>query len=117
MRWPFLNDVIGMTLGEYAFANGTVGVIASFVATILGGRLIARDGLRRWIWPFVLPQNVLNLLYIGLAWRSVPRARASASRWRSSRSSSRRGLGTAVFMVYLMRCCDPAHQAPRTWPS
>jgi PAT family beta-lactamase induction signal transducer AmpG len=21
------------------------------------------------------------------------------------------GLGTAVFMVYLMRCCDPAHRA------
>jgi PAT family beta-lactamase induction signal transducer AmpG len=21
------------------------------------------------------------------------------------------GLGTAVFMVYLMRCCDPAHKA------
>ena len=25
------------------------------------------DGLRRWIWPFVLAQNVLNLLYAGLA--------------------------------------------------
>ena len=30
-------------------------------------RLIGRDGLRRWIWPFVLAQNVLNLLYVALA--------------------------------------------------
>ena len=68
------DDVVGMELEFYGVANGTVGIIASFAATILGGRLIARDGLRRWIWPFVLAQNVLNLLYMGLALAPEPAA-------------------------------------------
>src|SRR5690606_37048950 len=47
MRWPFFDDVVQLPLEVYGVANGTVGVLASFVATIIGGRLIARDGLRR----------------------------------------------------------------------
>ena len=87
-------------------------VAASILATIIGGRLIARDGLRRWIWPFVLAQNVLNLLYMGLA--AVPEP-SSISPWAIGAVITAEhvgsGLGTAVFMVYLMRTCDPAHKA------
>jgi PAT family beta-lactamase induction signal transducer AmpG len=88
MRVPFLQNHMKMSDFEYGLANGTLGVVASIAATMLGGWLIARQGLRRWIWPFVLAQNVLNLLYV-----------------------AGEGLGTAVFVVYLMRCCDPAHKA------
>jgi PAT family beta-lactamase induction signal transducer AmpG len=112
MRWPFLRDDAGMALDQYGFANGTLGVAASFVATFVGGWLIARDGLRRWMWPFVLLQNVLNLLYAWLAALDRPAevglplltAIIAVEQFGS-------GLGTAVFMVYLMRCCDPAHKA------
>lgn len=110
MKWPFLDDVAHMDLGAYAVANGTVGLIASIAATMLGGWLIARHGLRRWIWPFVLGQNVLNLLYAAVAagWLGTETpvlfAVICAERFGE-------GLGTAVFMVYLMRCCRPAHKA------
>jgi MFS transporter, PAT family, beta-lactamase induction signal transducer AmpG len=112
MRWPFFDDVVALPLESYGIINGTVGVLASFAATILGGRLIARDGLRRWIWPFVLAQNLLNLLYMGLALAPEPSALpvyTVAGVIVAEHFGA--GLGTAVFMVYLMRTCDPAHKA------
>jgi len=109
MRWPFLSDSLGVGLDYYAEVNGLYGVVASIAATILGGRLIARDGLRRWIWPFVLGQNLLNLLYMGLALTPAPGSLAVATVITLEHVGS--GLGTAVFMVYTMRTCDPAHKA------
>lgn len=119
MRWPFLDDVVGLPLEVYGIANGTIGVLASFAATIVGGRLIARDGLRKWIWPFVLAQNVLNLLYMGLASLPDPTVLngvGSGFGWLPltiviTLEHVGAGLGTAVFMVYLMRTCDPEHKA------
>lgn len=110
MRWPFLRDEIGMTLESYGVINGTVGVAASFTATLLGGWLIGRHGLRRWLWPFLLAQNVLNLSYYGLA-----EIGSDAASWLVATiivgEHFGAGLGTAVFMVYIMRCCHPEHKA------
>ncbi len=121
MRWPFLDDVVGLPLEVYGVASGTIGVLASFAAILIGGRLIARDGLRKWIWPFVLAQNILNLLYMGVAALPDPmllgaHADGSLLGWLPvtvliTLESAGAGLGTAVFMVYLMRTCDPAHKA------
>ncbi len=110
MKWPFFSDQLGLGLAEYGLANGTVGVVASFAATFLGGHLISRDGLRRWFWPFVLAQNVLNLLYVALAATSdhtslgLVTAVIAVDEFGS-------GLGTAVLMVFLMRVCHPDHKA------
>ncbi|PRQ07998.1 MFS transporter [Enhygromyxa salina] len=112
MSWPFFDDVVGLELESYAAMQGGAGTIAMLLGTIIGGRLIARDGLRRWIWPFVLAQNLLNLLYMGLAMSTDPGATSdtivtavlAAENFGS-------GLGTAAFMVYLMRTCDPRHKA------
>jgi PAT family beta-lactamase induction signal transducer AmpG len=112
MKWPFFDDVVGLDLLFYSKANGIIGVAASFVGTIVGGRLIARDGLRAWIWPFMLAQNVLNLLYMGLAMAADPTAISPVTLTAViALEHAGAGLGTAVFMVYLMRACDPAHKA------
>ena len=112
MRWPFFDDVVGLDLEVYGIAHGTIGMIASFTATIIGGRLIARDGLRRWIWPFMLAQNVLNLLYMGLAMVAEPGSVSTLALTAIIAAEHLgAGFGTAVFMVYLMRTCDPAHKA------
>ena len=112
MKWPFLRDDLGMSLDEYGFANGTLGVIASFVGTFLGGWLISRHGLKRWIWPFVLAQNTLNLLYALLAWvGTAGGVGLGIITLVITAEHFGEGLGTAVFMVYLMRSCDPAHKA------
>ena len=112
MRWPFLRDQMGMSLDQYGIANGTIGVTASFLATFFGGWLISRHGLRRWLWPFTLAQNGLHLLYAWLA--TLPAAAHPGVAVTSSVIAVEQfgaGLGTAVLMVYIMRCCDPAHKA------
>jgi PAT family beta-lactamase induction signal transducer AmpG len=112
MRWPFLHRELDLGLSEYGFANGTVGLLATFLATLLGGYLIARYGLRRFVWPFLLAQNVLNLLYAGLAFWPVAGAIGLPTiTIVVAVEHFGAGLGTAVLMVYLMRCCDPAHKA------
>lgn len=119
MKFPFLNDSLGLSVSDYALASGTVGVVASFVGTLVGGALISRDGLTRWVWPFILAQNVLNLLYAALAVGVGPFdiSEGSASFTMALCSSVialeefGAGLGTAVFMVYLMKLCHPRHKA------
>jgi PAT family beta-lactamase induction signal transducer AmpG len=110
MKWPFLSDVMKMSIGDYGWVNGTLGVVASFIATFAGGWLISKHGLRRWIWPFIIAQNLLNLLYAWLASLAVLPA-ASLITAVITLEHFGEGLGTAVFMVYLMRCCDPRHKA------
>lgn len=111
MRYPFLKSV-GMTLEQYGFAKGTLGMVASLVAPAIGGYLISRGGLRRWIWPFVLAQNVLNLLYSGLALHAGDGDVSLG--WSTAVITAEMfgaGLGTAVLMVFIMRCCQPQHRA------
>ncbi len=108
MRYAFLRDV-GMSMEQYALASGTIGVVASFTATLLGGYLISRHGLRRWIWPFVLAQNTLNLLYFVLAGIDSPGLGMFTAVIALEAFGA--GLGTAVFMVYLMGCCRENYRA------
>jgi PAT family beta-lactamase induction signal transducer AmpG len=112
MKWPFLRDHVHLSLEQYGIANGTFGVMASFVGTLLGGYLISRHGLRRWIWPFVILQNGLHLLYVMLAkWAAAGAVGIVTVTAVISIEHIGEGLGTAVFTVFLMRCCDPAHRA------
>jgi PAT family beta-lactamase induction signal transducer AmpG len=67
MAYPFLKD-IGITLEQYGLAHNTFGILATIVGSIIGGFLIARFGLKRCMWPFVLALNSLNVLYMLLAW-------------------------------------------------
>ncbi|MCA9550923.1 MAG: MFS transporter [Myxococcales bacterium] len=112
MKYPFLKSV-GLGLGEYGLLNGVVGMIAALIAPAVGGYLISRHGLRRWIWPFVAAQNLLNLLYMAVALSAVPGEPTSLVTLGAVITVEMfgAGLGTAVFMVYLMRCALPEHRA------
>ena len=115
MRYPFFSDM-GMDLTEFSFASGTLGVVFSFTGTLLGGYCISRQSLKKWIWPFVIAQNSLNLLFAGTAyWVAAQPDGFEASLGLLTAiiglESFGSGLGTAVFMVYLMRCCRPGFKA------
>lgn len=111
MKYPFFKS-LGMSLETFGWASGTIGMVAALVSPAIGGWLIARDGLRRWIWPFVIAQNGLNLAYWGLASiaESSPPSVALMTTVITIEMFGA-GLGTAVFMVYLMRCPLPGHRA------
>lgn len=111
MRYPFLKS-IGLSMEQIGWASGTLGMVAALVAPAVGGYLISRDGLRRWIWPFIIAQNTLNLLYMGLAAyaETVGPPGVAISTAVIMLEMFGAGLGTAVFMVYLMRCAMPEHR-------
>ena len=111
MRLPFLRDACGMSLEDYGWINGTFGIIATIAGTFIAGQLIARHGLRRWLWPCVVLQNVPNLSYFLLSVVDQPH---ELGLWTVGGvvvfEDFGAGVGIAVFMVYLMRCCDPRHK-------
>jgi len=115
MKWPFFQHELSVSLSEYALLNGTLGAVAGFVGTFVGGALIARSGLKRWFWWFILAQNLPNLAYAGLALVApqlggtvAPGVLAGGVICFDELGS---GFGTAVLMVYLMRLCLPEHKA------
>ena len=132
MRYPFMKTSLGLTQSEYGVAQGTLGTIAALAAPVVGGLLIARFGLRRCIWPFLLAMNGLHLTFcaaalfatqiaaahtpvIGLAVGMHPvtfvDVRLVIVTGVLIIENIGAGLGTAAFMVYLIRCCMPGHKA------
>ncbi len=72
MASPFLLDSneaggLGYSTAEVGTIYGTVGVIMLTVGGILGGILISRDGLKKWMFPMVLSLNIPNAFYAFLA--------------------------------------------------
>jgi MFS transporter, PAT family, beta-lactamase induction signal transducer AmpG len=118
MVYPMLKD-IGITRDIYGLIYGTFGITASITGGILGGYLIGRFGLKRVIWPLVLAQNIPNLLYMVLAfsYRGIAgRADLGAANPMVVAvfvvlEAFGAGLGTSVFMVFIMRTCKPAYKA------
>lgn len=111
MRMPFLRNECGLSLETYGMVNGTLGFLATLLATLAGGWLIGRYGLRRCLWPMVLAQNLPNLLYAVLAAADPSSLGTPAVAAVVIVEDIGAGFGTAVFMVYIMRCCDPRHKA------
>lgn len=69
---PFMLDGreaggLGLSTSVVGFIYGTVGVIALALGGITGGILIARYGLKRWIWWMTAAMNLPNLVYVWLA--------------------------------------------------
>ncbi len=115
MVYPMLSHA-GVTRAQYGLMYGTFGISASIVGGILGGHLIGRFGLRRVIWPLVLAQNIPNLLYAFVAWRyaaGVPLIRSdlAAITVFVMVEAMGAGLGTAAFMVFIMRTTKPEYKA------
>lgn len=67
----FLADVAdgGLSLAteEVGFVKGIIGIITLIIGGLLGGILVSRHGLKRWLWWMMLAINLPNILYIMLA--------------------------------------------------
>ncbi|WP_224489246.1 MFS transporter [Robertkochia flava] len=72
MASPFLLDERGtgglaLSTTEVGTIYGTLGIIALSLGGILGGFVISRDGLGKWMLPMILALNVPNLFYVLLS--------------------------------------------------
>jgi len=105
---------------HYGWIAGGIGLPCSIVGALVGGWMIARFGLRRVIWPFLMAQNLTNVVYMLLAqdlsyyvgvntgaahpigigaWNLALFAGVSGFEQFAS------GLGMAVLTTFLMRIC------------
>lgn len=64
---PMAEGGLALTTSEVGVVNGTVGVVALLLGGIAGGLAIARNGLRRWLWPMALSLTLPCIFYCILA--------------------------------------------------
>ncbi len=65
---PNADGGLGLSPEEYGLAQGTVGLIGLLLGGILGGVLVSRDGMKRWLWPMVCAITLPDAVYIFLAY-------------------------------------------------
>jgi len=121
---PFIVD-LGLKK-QYGWISATVGLPASIAGALLGGWLISRWGMKKTIWPFLLLQNLTNILYMALASHMTPYLLANTGNPNpdpmrfpdmvavalvNGFDQFAGGLGNAVLAIYLMRLCKSEFKA------
>ncbi len=110
---PFLLDPIeegglGLSTSMYGFAYGTCGPIALTLGGILGGIVISRSGLKKWMFPMVFAMNLPNLVYVFLSYvqpHSIGIIAASVVVEQFGY-----GFGFTAFMLYLIYISEGEHK-------
>lgn len=69
---PFLLDAtekggLGLSTEQVGFVYGTMGVLGLTLGGLAGGFVVARDGLRYWLWPMVLIIHIPDLMFVYLS--------------------------------------------------
>lgn len=109
MAAPFLLDKpadggLGYSTEQVGTIFGTAGVIMLSLGGILGGILISRDGLKKWMLPMVLSLNVPNALYALLALTNTTNVIAVSATVVFEKFGY--GFGFAAFLMYLIYIAD-----------
>lgn len=70
---PFLLDGrekggLGLSTGEVGIVYGTVGILALTAGGLLGGYVISKKGLRKWLWPMIIIINIPDLVFVYLSY-------------------------------------------------
>ncbi len=105
MASPFLLDTLDVGGLEYSTEAvgtiyGTVGVIMLSLGGILGGILISKDGLKKWMLPMMLALNMPNILYALLAFTQSTSLFAVVGTVVLEQFGY--GFGFAAFLIYLI---------------
>lgn len=105
MASPFLLDTrevggLGLSTTDVGLIYGTFGIIALSLGGIIGGIVISRDGLGKWMLPMILALNVPNFFYYLLAY-----FQPESAFWAGGVVIVEQlgyGFGFAAFMMYLI---------------
>lgn len=102
---PFMLDtkeVGGLQLSTelVGIIDGTVGIVMLVIGGILGGILISRDGLKKWLLPMMLILNIPNIFYAILAFTKTTSLIAITSVVIIEQLGY--GFGFTAFLIYLL---------------
>ena len=121
---PFIVD-LGVKV-HYGWISGGVGLPCSIVGAMVGGWAISKYSLKKTIWPFLLAQNLTNVVYMLLALQltdylvlntgaqnPTPIGTANLLMIAAVHGFDQLagGLGTSVLTTFLMRTCLPEFKA------
>lgn len=110
---PFLLDPheaggLALTTGTVGFIYGTVGVIMLTIGGIVGGFVVARNGMGRWLWPMALAMHLPNLAFLLLAYVQPN------NRWLITGGVALEqfgyGFGFTLYMLYCVYVATGKHQ-------
>jgi PAT family beta-lactamase induction signal transducer AmpG len=110
---PFLLDDrtkggLGLSTAQVGFVYGTVGIIALTIGGIIGGVLVSRHGLKRWLWPMVCIMHLPDAVFIYLAY-AQPQNVALISTCLAVEQFGY-GFGFAAYMLYMIYIARGSHQ-------
>lgn len=110
---PFLLDSaekggLALSTQQVGIVYGTVGILCLTVGGLLGGYVISRHGLKRWLWPMVLSVNVPHLVYVYLS-HALP-----TNIWQIGAAVALEqfgyGFGFAAYLLYMIMVSDGPHK-------
>lgn len=113
MASPFLLDPVdagglALSTAEVGFVYGTVGVLALTLGGILGGFMVARNGLKYWIWWMAVAINVPNAVYIFLS-STMPDSLLLVN-VAVAMEQFGYGFGFTAYMMYMIYVADGPHK-------
>lgn len=111
MATPFLLDPpakggLGLATDEVALVYGGVGVGFLLIGGIVGSFIVGKFGLRKTLMPTAIFQNSAILLYYVLSLKAPSLAMVAVF---NAIEQFAYGLGTAAYMVFLMRTVNPRY--------
>jgi len=110
---PFLVDPIsegglGLTTEQIGFVQGTVGIIGLTLGGILGGIVVSRGGLKRWLWPMVWAISLPDIVYVYLSY-TQPESLLLVNLCVFIEQFGY-GFGFTAYMLYLIYFADGEHK-------
>ena len=98
---------LALTDGQFGWIYGTAGVTALLGGGLLGGFLVARHGLKSWLWPMLLAIHLPDAVFIWLAYIQ-PQSLAVIGAGVAAEQFGY-GFGFTAFMLYLIYIARGEH--------
>ncbi len=110
---PFMLDAgdkggLGLTTQQVGVVYGTIGIACLTAGGLLGGFMISRHGLKRWLWPMVLAINVPHLVYVYMA-LALPADIVSIGLCVAVEQFGY-GFGFAAYLLFMIMVSDGPHK-------
>lgn len=94
------NGGLGLAPQEYGLVQGTVGMIGVIIGSIVGGVVVSKGGLHKWLYPMVAAYSLPPVIYFALAyWLPDSLALIAVAVFIEQLST---GFGLTAYMMFLI---------------
>ncbi len=99
---------LGLAIDDISIIYGTVGVIAFVAGALLGGFVVARHGLKFWLWPMLLTIHLPDAAFIWLAYSQPGNFNVIGAGVAIEQFGY--GFGFTAYMLYMIYIARGEHQ-------